>query len=242
MRCCAASRGRPSREPDDFSDARGSVLVIGFGRFGQIVSQCLLARRHRRHHHRQRSRDDAERRPLRLQGLLRRRHAARRAARGGRRRRAAGRGVHRRPARPRAASSTSFRPNFPARKLYVRSFDRRHTLQLIAKGVDFELRETYESALRVRAQDAGSARPRSRARRRRRGIRAQPRSRAPRAAAGRGHLGRARPVAHAHGARAVEPPDARGHAAQSGGAGDHRARAPAVRSCAGTKSINTRIP
>ena len=34
---------RPTREPDDFSDARGSVLVIGFGRFGQIVSQCLLA-------------------------------------------------------------------------------------------------------------------------------------------------------------------------------------------------------
>ncbi len=31
------------READDFSDAHGSVLVIGFGRFGQIVSQCLLA-------------------------------------------------------------------------------------------------------------------------------------------------------------------------------------------------------
>ena len=29
----------------------------------------------------------------------------------------------------------------------MRSFDRRHTLQLLAKGVDFELRETYESAL-----------------------------------------------------------------------------------------------
>jgi len=32
-----------TREPEDFSDAHGSVLVIGFGRFGQIVSQCLLA-------------------------------------------------------------------------------------------------------------------------------------------------------------------------------------------------------
>ena len=31
------------REPDDFSEARGSVLLIGFGRFGQLVSQCLLA-------------------------------------------------------------------------------------------------------------------------------------------------------------------------------------------------------
>jgi monovalent cation:proton antiporter-2 (CPA2) family protein len=74
-----------AREPDDFSDARGSVLVIGFGRFGQIVSQCLLAE----------SIDVTtidndpqmmeKRRALRLQGLLRRRHAARRAARRGRR-------------------------------------------------------------------------------------------------------------------------------------------------------------
>src|SRR5205823_3861966 len=31
------------REPDDFSGAQGSVLVVGWGRFGQIVSQCLLA-------------------------------------------------------------------------------------------------------------------------------------------------------------------------------------------------------
>src|SRR5436305_3200163 len=31
------------READDFGDTQGSVLVIGFGRFGQIVSQYLLA-------------------------------------------------------------------------------------------------------------------------------------------------------------------------------------------------------
>src|SRR5262249_57694504 len=36
---------------------------------------------------------------------------------------------------------------FCGARLYVRSFDRRHTLQLLAKGVDFEVRETYESAL-----------------------------------------------------------------------------------------------
>ena len=58
------------------------MLVIGFGRFGQIVSQYLLAE----------GIDvttidnDPEMiqvaAPLRLQGLLRRRHAARRAARG----------------------------------------------------------------------------------------------------------------------------------------------------------------
>src|SRR5262249_43379211 len=30
-------------EPDDFEGVRGSALVIGFGRFGQLVAQCLLA-------------------------------------------------------------------------------------------------------------------------------------------------------------------------------------------------------
>jgi hypothetical protein len=30
-------------EPDGLEEVRGSALVIGFGRFGQIVSQCLLA-------------------------------------------------------------------------------------------------------------------------------------------------------------------------------------------------------
>jgi voltage-gated potassium channel Kch len=40
------------------------------------------------------------------------------------------------------------RAEFPGMRLYVRSFDRRHSLQLIDKGVDFEVRETYESALK----------------------------------------------------------------------------------------------
>jgi glutathione-regulated potassium-efflux system protein KefB len=36
---------------------------------------------------------------------------------------------------------------FPGLKLYVRSYDRRHSLELLAKGVDFEVRETFESAV-----------------------------------------------------------------------------------------------
>jgi voltage-gated potassium channel Kch len=39
------------------------------------------------------------------------------------------------------------RAEFPAATLFVRSYDRRHSLRLIAKGVEFELRETFESAL-----------------------------------------------------------------------------------------------
>ena len=41
---------------------------------------------------------------------------------------------------------------FPAAKVYVRSWDRGHTLELLAKGVDYELRETYESALAFGAE------------------------------------------------------------------------------------------
>src|SRR5258708_38391534 len=39
------------------------------------------------------------------------------------------------------------RAEFPGLRLYVRSYDRRHTLELLAKGVDFEMRETFESAV-----------------------------------------------------------------------------------------------
>src|SRR6185295_9029897 len=33
-------------------------------------------------------------------------------------------------------------------RLYVRSYDRTHTLELRARGVEYELRETFESGLR----------------------------------------------------------------------------------------------
>lgn len=36
---------------------------------------------------------------------------------------------------------------FPLAKLYVRAFDRGHSLRLIQAGVDFQIRETFESAL-----------------------------------------------------------------------------------------------
>jgi hypothetical protein len=34
---------RHAREADDFEGVHSSVLMIGFGRFGQVASQCLLA-------------------------------------------------------------------------------------------------------------------------------------------------------------------------------------------------------
>jgi monovalent cation:proton antiporter-2 (CPA2) family protein len=138
---------RPAeRAPDDFSDARGPVLVIGFGRFGQIVSQCLLAE------------------GIEVTTIDRDPDAMESAALFGFKvyygdgtrldvLRAAGAQEARVVAvcidDPPAASRIVdlVRAEFPGTKLFVRSFDRRHTLQLIDKGVDFELRETYESAL-----------------------------------------------------------------------------------------------
>jgi glutathione-regulated potassium-efflux system protein KefB len=135
-----------TREPDDFSNARGSVLVIGFGRFGQIVSQCLLAE----------GIDvttiDKDPGTLESAALF-----GFKVYYGDGTRldvlRAAGAGDVRLVAiciDDREAASRIVdlvRADFPGTQLYVRSFDRRHTLQLFAKGVDFELRETFESAL-----------------------------------------------------------------------------------------------
>jgi glutathione-regulated potassium-efflux system protein KefB len=135
-----------TREPDDFSEARGSVLVIGFGRFGQIVSQCLLA-------------EDIDvttidNDPEMIQDAAGfgfkvyygdgTRLDVLRAAGAGEARLVAV-CIDNRQAASRIVDLVH--AEFPGTKLYVRSYDRRHTLQLIAKGVDFEMRETYESAL-----------------------------------------------------------------------------------------------
>src|SRR3984893_7245252 len=137
---------RDPLEPDDFTDAHGSVLVIGFGRFGQIVSQCLLAE------------DvdvttidkdpdmirDAGRFGFKVYygdgtrlGVLR--------AAGAANVRLIAVCIDDREAASRVVDLVH--AEFPGVKLYVRSYDRRHTLQLSAKDVDFSVRETFESAL-----------------------------------------------------------------------------------------------
>lgn len=139
---------RPPEEPpaDDFADADGSVLVIGFGRFGQIVSQCLLAQ------------DvsvtiiDKDVEMIQSAGRF---------------------GVHiyygdgTRLDVLRAAGAETMevicvcvdnkedanrivevvRASMPSARLFVRSFDRVHSMELLRMGVDFELRETLDSAL-----------------------------------------------------------------------------------------------
>jgi monovalent cation:proton antiporter-2 (CPA2) family protein len=134
------------RDAEDFSDARGSVLVIGWGRFGQIVSQCLLAE----------GIDvttiDSDPEMIRQAGRFGfkvyygdgTRLEVLRAA-GAKNARVVAVCIDNRIAASRIVDL--IRAEFPGSKLYVRSYDRRHSLQLIAKGVSFELRETYESAL-----------------------------------------------------------------------------------------------
>jgi glutathione-regulated potassium-efflux system protein KefB len=133
-------------EADDFAEVRGSVLVIGFGRFGQIVSQCLLAE------------------GVDVTAIDSNPEMIRQAGRFGFKvyygdgtrldvLRAAGAGnvrllcvcVDDRGAATHIVDLV--KAEFPGLTLYVRSYDRRHSLQLLAKGVDLELRETYESAL-----------------------------------------------------------------------------------------------
>jgi voltage-gated potassium channel Kch len=137
---------RDPREPDDFSDARGAVLVIGFGRFGQIVSQCLLAegvdvtiidkdpdmiRDAGRFGFKIYYGDGTRLDVLRASGAAKVRLVAV--------------CIDDREAASRVVDLVH--AEFPGVKTFVRAYDRRHTLQLIAKGADFNVRETFESAL-----------------------------------------------------------------------------------------------
>jgi monovalent cation:proton antiporter-2 (CPA2) family protein len=145
----ARFKRRRQRLPDldGLEGVQGAALVIGFGRFGQIVSQCLVA-------------EDVDvitidNDPEMIEAAGRfgfkvwygdgARLDVLRAAIGAEVRLVAV-CVDRRETTDRIVDLV--RAEFPGLKLYVRSYDRRHTLELLAKeGVDFELRETFESAI-----------------------------------------------------------------------------------------------
>ncbi|MDQ4061360.1 MAG: monovalent cation:proton antiporter-2 (CPA2) family protein [Pseudomonadota bacterium] len=134
-------------EPDeDFSDARGTVLVIGFGRFGQIVSQLLLTRGIAVTiiDNDVEMIDTAGRFGFRIYYGDGTRLDVLRAA-GAERARLICICVDKRDAANRIVDIV--REQFPDTLLYVRSFDRTHSLELVRKGVDYEMRETYESAM-----------------------------------------------------------------------------------------------
>jgi glutathione-regulated potassium-efflux system protein KefB len=141
-----ASDGEEEREPDDFSQARGSVLIIGFGRFGQIVSQAFLAQNV------DVTTIDNDVQMIQSAGRFGfkvyygdgTRLDVLRAAGAGRARLIAV-CIDNKDAATRIVELV--KAEFPFAKLFVRSYDRRHTLELLSKGVDFEMRELFESAL-----------------------------------------------------------------------------------------------
>lgn len=136
----------PVYDVEGLEQTRGSVLIIGFGRFGQIVSQCLLAQE------------------IDVTVIDNDAEMIEAGARFGFKiyygdgaRLDVLRAAHADKARLIAvctdgAENTErivdlIKADFPGAKLYVRSFDRASTLALLGRGVDYEIRETFESAI-----------------------------------------------------------------------------------------------
>ncbi len=142
-----ANAGKEDIE-EDYSDAGAGILLIGFGRFGQIVAQPLFARgcdvtilnadTHRI--------NEAKRFGFRVHfGDGTRRDVLRAAG-------AKGADLILVCVDDVAAANKIIelaKLSFPKAKLYVRSRDRVHSIHLRRNNVDFAVRETFESALRM---------------------------------------------------------------------------------------------
>ncbi|WEX08427.1 monovalent cation:proton antiporter-2 (CPA2) family protein [Chelativorans sp. AA-79] len=134
-------------EMDESFDGAGSdILMIGFSRFGQIASQILLAggsdvtiidhsatrvRAVEKFGFRIYFGDGRRKEVLEAAGIRKAKIVA----------------VCTNVRTTTDAIVNMIRSEFPHVKLYVRSYDRAHTLALRAQGVDYEIRETFESAL-----------------------------------------------------------------------------------------------
>lgn len=124
----------------------GSVLIIGFGRFGQVMSQSLLARD-----------VDVTIIDNDIDMIRSASEFGFKVYYGDGRRldvlRASGAGTARALAvcvNDRAAANRIVelaRRHFPQAKLLVRAYDRQHALQLVKAGVDVQVRETFGSAV-----------------------------------------------------------------------------------------------
>ena len=130
-----------------FDGAGGEVLIIGFGRFGQLVSQMLLAggftptlldndaervTEARRFGTRVYYGDGRRLDLLRAAGADRARLIA----------------VCTSPASETTRIVDLVKSEFPHASVYARAYDRRHALTLFDHNVDYQRRETFDSALR----------------------------------------------------------------------------------------------
>lgn len=141
-----AARGVPADVVETFSEAKPVVVVLGFGRFGQVVGQMLMAE----------GLDIVaiDRDPERIEVARRFGYTV---YYGDATRvdvlRAAGTGsavlvalcIDSRPAMTKAIKA--IRSTFPDTAIFCRAADRAHTLALSAEGVDYAIRETFESGI-----------------------------------------------------------------------------------------------
>jgi len=141
-------RSRPAAAPkEDFDGADGEILIVGFGRFGQLVSQMLLAGGYaptlldndadrvaeaRRFGTRVYYGDGTRLDVLRAAGAERARLIA----------------VCTAPAEVTTAVVDLVRAQFPHAQVFARAYDRRHALTLFDRDVAYQRRETFDAALR----------------------------------------------------------------------------------------------
>ena len=137
---------QPTEGVEEVAGQSGSVLIIGFGRFGQVMSQSLLAR-------------DVDVTIIDTDiGMIT--SAAEFGFKvyygdGGRLDVLRASGAHTARAiavcidDPQVASHIveMARAHFPQARLLVRAYDRAHSLKLVNAGVDFQIREMFESAV-----------------------------------------------------------------------------------------------
>jgi glutathione-regulated potassium-efflux system protein KefB len=141
----ARPQGAAGRE-EDFSTAKGSALIIGYGRFGQVVSQLLMARgldltmidsnveaieAASKYGHKIYFGDGARLDVLRAAGAERMKLVA----------------VCVNDAQAATMAAKHCQQHFPMAKLVVRAIDRPHSMELVRLNVDAQVRETFESAV-----------------------------------------------------------------------------------------------
>jgi CPA2 family monovalent cation:H+ antiporter-2/glutathione-regulated potassium-efflux system protein KefB len=139
-------QGQAEEAADDFTDARGNVLVVGFGRFGQVLNQVLLAADvdvtvidHNMDRIRSASSfgfkvyygDGTRLDVLRAAGAEKARLIA----------------ICVDGAKAASTIAEMVRTTFPHAQVYVRAYDRTHAIDLMNREADYVMRETFESAL-----------------------------------------------------------------------------------------------